>query len=136
MKPMLRTSCLLLLAGLLAACESAGRGSTATTYTQVYAPTGAAQCEGGGTRVPDMAQQLRDQGVAVEMASCGQDGLVRTAVCGAPDGSIGVFVIPQADGQRALQLGFQPFASIPDAIVGPCREQQDNDVGDPDPGAR
>lgn len=120
---------------LLAACETTKPGPAQFTYTQVYANTGSVQCEGGGARVPDMAQQMRDEGIDVEMASCGHDGLARTAVCGAPDGSIGVFVIPLADAQRASELGFESFDRLPDARVHPCQEQLDSEVGSPDPAA-
>tara|TARA_R110001599_G_scaffold300852_2_gene506218 strand:+ start:1671 stop:2150 length:480 start_codon:yes stop_codon:yes gene_type:complete len=135
MRLILRTIYLLPAVLLLAACETTGTGPSQQTYVQVYAHTGAVQCEGGGASVPDTAQRMRDQGVAVEMASCGHDGLTRTAVCGVPDGSIGVFVIPQADYQKALELGFESFERLPDARVRPCKEQLDNAVGSPDPAA-
>lgn len=136
MKPILQCFCLSSAVLLLAACETTKPGPAQLTYTQVYANTGAVQCEGGGASVPDMAQQMRDEGIAVEMASCGNDGLVRTAVCGAPDGSIGVFVIPQADYQEALQLGYESFERLPDASVHPCKEQLEREVGRPDPAAQ
>lgn len=135
MKSMLHTLYVLPAALLLAACETTSTVPSERTYVQVYANTGAVQCEGGGASVPDMAQQMRDQGINVEMASCGHDGLMRTAVCGAPDGSIGVFVIPQVDNQRALELGYMAFDRVPDAQVQPCPEQLKNEVGDPDPSA-
>lgn len=136
MKSILHGFYLVPAALLLAACETTQPGPEQRTYTQVYANTGAVQCEGGGARVPDMAQQMRDEGVAVEMASCGHDGMARTAVCGAPDGSIGVFVIPEADRQRAQELGFESFDRLPDARVHPCEEQLESKVGSPDPAAR
>lgn len=136
MKPRLRTLGFVPAALLLVACQNTGSSLSPQTYVQVYANTGAVQCAGGGANVVDMAQQMRDQGVRVQMASCGHDGLLRTAVCGAPEGSIGVFVIPQADFHQATQLGFVPFAQLPDARVQPCKEQLENPVGSPDPTAQ
>lgn len=118
---------------LLMACETTRTGPSQLTYLQVYADTGAVQCADGGASVPDMAQQMRDQGIRVEMASCGHDGLTRTAVCGALEGSIGVFVIPRADYQKALKLGFESFDRLPAARVHPCKEQLANQVGSPVP---
>ncbi|MFO7703551.1 MAG: hypothetical protein R6V43_00205 [Halopseudomonas sp.] len=136
MKTKLHALYLMPAALLLGACGTTGTATSEWTYVQVYASTGAVQCEGGGARVADMAQQMRDQGVRVEMASCGHDGMARTAVCGAADGSIGVFVIPKIDYQRALELGFESFERVPDARVQPCPEQIQKKIGSPDPAAR
>lgn len=136
MKTKLHTLLLMPAALLLGACATTGTAPSEWIYVQVYASTGAVQCAGGGARVADMAQQMRDQGIRVEVASCGHDGMARTAVCGAADGSIGVFVIPQTDYQRALELGFEPFERVPDARVQPCPEQIQKKVGSPDPAAR
>lgn len=120
---------------VLVACETAPRVALEETYDQVYVATGALQCEDNAERVPALAQRLRDEGVRVEMASCGHDGLARVAMCGAPDGSIGVFVVPRSDMPRARELGFEPFAHLPDARVQPCAEQIENELGSPDPAA-
>lgn len=138
MKSILHTLYLIPAALLLVACGTTVTGSAPSqwSYVQVYAHTGALQCEAGGALVADMAQRMRDQGLAVEMASCGHDAIARVAVCGSPDGSIGVFVIPQSAYRRALELGFEPFDRLPDARVHPCPEQLQNQVGSPDPSPR
>jgi hypothetical protein len=57
----------------------------------------------------------------VQRQACGDDGRIRPAVCGAPDGRIGIFVIPAAQQAQAARLQFTPLAALPDAREQPCR---------------
>ncbi|QJD58458.1 hypothetical protein HG264_05810 [Pseudomonas sp. gcc21] len=87
---------------------------------QVYKPTGAVQCGNPGATGATLALQLVESGVSVSDASCGHDGMMRIAQCGAPDGSIAVFAIAQRDLAKAQQAGFNPLAELPSAQLMPC----------------
>ena len=64
-------------------------------------------------------QQLTDAGVTVLATSCGIDGLVHPAVCGAGDGKIAIFNVPPPQLNMALALSFGNLASLPDAKKTP-----------------
>ncbi|MEH6387716.1 MAG: hypothetical protein V7772_07570 [Pseudomonas profundi] len=89
---------------------------------QVYKPTGAVQCGDSGSTAAKLALQLVESGVSVSDASCGHDGMMRIAQCGAPDGSIAVFAISQRDLPEAQRIGFKPLAELPSAQLTPCNE--------------
>lgn len=114
---MKKTLASVLVPFLLAACG----GSDAPPTTEVYAATGALQCTRGGLTLAQQRAQLEGVGVAVVSASCGLDGAARVAVCGASDGSIGVFTIASAQTGVALNNGFQLFASLPNGTKTACR---------------
>ena len=88
--------------------------------TSVYQYMGSLQCTGGGTSLAAMQRRLADGGVTVVAASCGTDRKARIALCGAPDGAIGIFDIPAAQAGRALSLSFAPLGELPDAVRAPC----------------
>lgn len=90
----------------------------------VYRDSGAIQCESEGLSLTEMRQQLDNAGIEVRDASCGSDGIMRTAVCGAPAGRIGLFEIALADMNAAAELGFEPLDALPEATPTPCPEAQ------------
>lgn len=72
----------------------------------VYRSLGSRQCEGGGLTLLQTQSILEAAGVQVLSASCGNDGLMRVALCGANDGKIALLDIPQSQNQLALSAGF------------------------------
>ena len=101
---------------LIAGC---GGGGSALTV-QVFRPRGSLQCVGGGSSIDGMRRQLVDAGIEVSAATCGTDGRVYPAVCGAPDGAIGVFEIPLAQLEAAAALLFAPLSTLDTARAMPC----------------
>lgn len=87
---------------------------------QVYKQTGSTQCEDDGLTIAELTEQLNQAQVRVLETACGADGRMRMTVCGAPDGSIVVFEIPEAERARAAQAGFEPLNSLPQAVVREC----------------
>jgi len=120
----------LLLAPLIcftavAACgagNSSTPGSSGASFTGVrtYKYAGSVQCSGGGLSLAQMQQQLTDAGVQVISASCGGDGYMYIAACGAPDGRIGIFEIPADQVQAASAAGFAPLTDLPEASKLSC----------------
>lgn len=110
------TAAIALGAALLAACTS----TPSAAALRVVRATGGHQCEGGGLTVDAMRRQLEDAGVRVRSAQCATDGRMRPAMCGAPDGRLGVFEIDAASQAAAAALGFQPLAEGSDVRVVPC----------------
>jgi hypothetical protein len=106
---------------LLAALLGCGGGSDPEPIVAVYKYTGSVQCTGGGISLATMQGQLADGAVTVLGSSCGNDGKAYIALCGAPDGAIGIFDIPAAQTDRALSLSFARLSDLPAAIRVPCR---------------
>jgi hypothetical protein len=100
---------------LLAAC-----GDDTPATTEVYTSAGSVQCSGGGATLAQMQGRLQAAGVEVAASSCGLDGNVQAAVCGAPDGRIGVFAVPETATPAASAAGFQPLSSLPRATKTAC----------------
>ena len=113
---------------LLAGCSSSQRGASddvvaqppSPRTVQVYKSTGSVQCGNGGVGAPELALELVEAGISVSDASCGHDGLMRIAQCGAPDGTIAVFSIAQQDQAQAQQIGFSLLDELPSAQLMPC----------------
>lgn len=105
---------------LLAASACAAPPATPLAPLRVFKATGSLQCGDGGTPLPVMARQLGDAGVNVITSSCGRDGRMHPAVCGASDGRIAIFEVAAADAAAAAKLGFLPLAQLPDARPAPC----------------
>lgn len=117
MRPWL--SCLL-MAVFLAACDGDGGDVASAPTVQVFKIRGAIQCEGGGTAPEVMQHELTSAGIAVVAFACGDDGLAHVALCGAPDGRINIFDIPQHKAAQAQALGFARLSSLPSAREIPC----------------
>lgn len=70
------------------------------------------QCESNEdikkVRVSGLKDTLETQHIQVYSARVGNDGNAHIAMCGADDGSIGIFTIPEKQLNEARQLGFQP----------------------------
>lgn len=109
----------LLSALLLAACGQREAELT-DSLEWIYRDTGAIQCESDGLSIGEMRQQLDEAGVAVNDSACGTDGMMRTTVCGAAAGRIGMFEISASDLQTARSMGFEPLSGLPEATPTPC----------------
>jgi hypothetical protein len=87
----------------------------------LYKSFGSVQCTGGGVSLEAMQQQLAAAGIQVLSASCGTDGRMYIAVCGAGDGRVGIFEVPATQAEAASALGFAPLSVLPGATKGACR---------------
>jgi len=87
---------------------------------KVYKYMGSKQCNGGGRTLAVLKRHLIESGITVLAASCGVDGNLYPAVCGAADGRIGIFEILASKAQSALPDGFLPLETLPDAQIVPC----------------
>ena len=111
-------------AAFVAACTiqvSCGNTDSTATKVSVYKYAGSIQCYGGGTTISAMQMQLNHARIPVQTASCGVDGNMYSAVCGAADGIIGVFEVPSTQLQAVTALGFAPLTNLPAAIIVPCQ---------------
>lgn len=102
---------------MLSACAPMG---SAAPGIDVYKYMGSKQCSGGGIPLATMMRQLSDAGVPVKNVSCGTDGRMYTAMCGAPDGRIGIMEIPEHKVAAAAALGFAPLSGLPEATKTLC----------------
>lgn len=109
----------LALAAAAAACGGGSSGGVDETLS-VYRYLGSVQCTGGGTSLSTLERQLLDAGVRVAAASCGLDGKAYAAVCGGPDGRIGVFDVAAQHASVAQALGFDLLSRLPGAVRAPC----------------
>jgi hypothetical protein len=107
----------------LACFYVAGCGSDGTIEpsVKVFKSRGSIQCTGGGTAPEVMKNELITAGIDVRSFSCGIDGLAYPAVCGAPDGAINIFDIPQSMIAQAQSLGFASLTTLPNAQETQCR---------------
>ncbi|MDO5657822.1 MAG: hypothetical protein Q4G36_05815 [Paracoccus sp. (in: a-proteobacteria)] len=100
-----RLFAILTLPLMLAACDNAG-GPEATRVFKYYGTT---QCNPHEGRLEALGAELRASGVDVLVMRPGDDGMMRIALCGAPDGRIGIFHIPKAQLPAARAAGFEPY---------------------------
>jgi hypothetical protein len=105
------------MAGTLAAC---GDNSSHMASNNVYKYRGSLQCTGGGTAPAVMSMELTNAGIDVKSFTCGSDGLAHTAVCGASDGAINIFEIPENQVAQAQSLSFLPLSTLSTAVEVPC----------------
>ena len=105
---------------LLCLAGCGGGGGEATPAVSVYRSVGSLQCSGGGTPVAAMQNQLISAGVQVLASSCGLDGNSYPAVCGQPDGQIGIFDVPVVQQALAEALGFALLSSLPQPVRRAC----------------
>jgi hypothetical protein len=92
-----------------------------TPSVSLYKTAGSVQCTGGGLSLPELQRQLNSAEILVLSSACGSDGKMYPAACGAPDGRIGIFQVPEAQAQAAAKLGFAPLSELPDATRVPCQ---------------
>lgn len=117
------TASLVLLLGLLAACQSTPRPGMKTL--QVYRPLGTVQClNQQNVDLYRLSQPLADAGYEVLTSRCGHDGLAHPFQCGTPDGGIGIFEIEVTDREKASQqvrgMGYLLHEDLPKATVNAC----------------
>lgn len=105
--------------GALNACTGHQRVPTEPRVS-VYKYVGSVQCKGGGTPLSAMMRQLSEGGVPVLDVSCGTDGRMYPAVCGAADGRIGILEVPEGRAAAAAALGFAPLSNLPEASKTVC----------------
>jgi len=108
---------LLLVLSALAAC---GSDANPPASNMVFKSRGSVQCTGGGTPPAVMSLELTNAGIVVLSSACGVDGLGHVAVCGAPDGAINIFEIPESQASDALSLSFFLLSTLPTASEVPC----------------
>lgn len=104
---------------MLSACADLGRVAPAPGVS-VYKYVGSRQCEGGGTPVEKMMRQLSEAGIPVMNVHCGTDGRMYPAMCGAPDGRIGILEVPEGKVSAAAARGFAPLSNLPEASKTVC----------------
>ena len=111
----------LLLSTVFALATTACGGGRDTAATvSIYKSLGSLQCTGGGLTVSALQFQLAAAGIQAIAASCGLDGNVYPAICGASDGHIGIFNVPPQDVQLAVTLGFAALSTLPAAVPQAC----------------
>lgn len=103
----------------LSACANIGPVAQAPGVS-VYKHVGSKQCSGGGTPLAAMMRQLSDAGIPAMNLSCGVDGRMYPAMCGAADGRIAILEVPEAKASAAAALGFAPLSSLPEASKTVC----------------
>jgi len=106
-----------LVLSVLVAC---GGETNPPASTMVFKSRGSVQCTGGGTPPAVMSLELTNAGIPVLSFTCGQDGLGHPAVCGASDGAINIFEIPESQASNALSLSFSLLSTLPTASEVPC----------------
>lgn len=115
MRALLQAILLTLAVAPVAACAS-----TPPKAVSVYLSLGSRQCQEGGRTVSEVQKMLRDAGVQVLGSSCGNDGMMYPAVCGAPDGRIAIIEVPEGQVEAARKLGFSLLSERPRAQRMPC----------------
>jgi hypothetical protein len=93
---------------------------SATAPVSLYKYFGSVQCAGGGVTLADMERQLTEADIQVLSYDCGYDGKAYPAVCGAPDGRMGIFEIPAVQAPGATAAGFAPLSDLPAATKNAC----------------
>ncbi|WP_168198846.1 hypothetical protein [Jejubacter calystegiae] len=90
-----------LLFGLVACTDGAQK-------IEVWHSMSGRQCEQGRLSLSELRQSLMVSGVrTMDAGKVSDDGRARVAMCGAPDGKVGVFQIDKSDLDRARQAGFE-----------------------------
>lgn len=103
---------------VLASLTACGGGGD--EEAKVFKSMGSRQCSGGGVSLAALQAQLVAAKVQVSSAECGTDGVATSAVCGAPDGRIGIFEISSDQAGAAAAAGFAPLSTMPTAKTIPC----------------
>ena len=109
------------LCAVLGACGGGDDGDSSPPSTNVYASLQTVQCSTAvGRPLSTLSSTLSTGGVTVVTSACGVDGNTYGAVCGAPDGRIGIFSIPASQANKAGTLGFSPLSDLPNASTAAC----------------
>ena len=115
---MRKSLCIIFVLAFIAGCG--GDGSVEASV-KVFKSRGSLQCTGGGTAPEVMKNELIMAGIDVTSVSCGFDGLAHPALCGAPDGAINIFEIPESKVAQSQSLGFASLSTLPNAQETQCR---------------
>lgn len=113
------TSSLLVLYSLTA-CGGNGGESSPFGKTSVFKSMNTVQCGSGGLSLSALQDQLSAANVPVSSAACGNGGQAQPALCGAPDGNIGIFEIPSEKVSVASAAGFALLSTLPAAVTIAC----------------
>lgn len=127
MNTLLRPAVLMLVASLTTACAAAP-ASKPTGTIDVYRSLERKQCEPGGETLESLRQRLQRAGLRPTAASCGTDGMMRMAMCGAGTGDIGIFTLRKDEAERAAKLGFRPLTDLRDAERTACPGEPPKDL--------
>ncbi|MDO5706573.1 MAG: hypothetical protein Q4G49_16105 [Paracoccus sp. (in: a-proteobacteria)] len=102
---MLRLIAVLTLTTTIAGCDAAAPPRGTIDVFKSYRTT---QCGPTAGVYDQLERDLTAAGVTVLAGREDSDGMMRIALCGAPDGLIGVFTIPADHLAKAQAAGFQP----------------------------
>ena len=111
---------LVLTLAILASLTACGGGEDEEASSKVFKSMGSLQCSGGGVSLAALQARLAAANVEVRSAACGTDGVALPAICGTPDGRIGIFEISPAQADAAAAAGFKPLSTVPAAKIIPC----------------
>ncbi|MBU5636364.1 hypothetical protein KOM00_06410 [Geomonas sp. Red69] len=117
-----RTAALMVACSLLSGCMCLLKNPP-DSGVKFYQQLGSVQCTGGGKTVAEVKRDILTAGITVTQTSCGVDGRMYPAVCGAPDGRIAIFEIAPDQARAALAIGLKPLTELPDATATPCPER-------------
>ena len=107
--------CMIILSG----CKTVPVKSETVT---VYKYDGSISCDKTvAIAVDSMKQELTRSKIPVISSSCGNDGMVRAAVCGIKTGDINIYEVRREMLPKAQALGFKPTSSIPDLAKVACQ---------------
>ena len=107
---------------LAAAASCAGADSSSPPGTiRVFKSLGSVQCAAAGVDLRTLEKQLDDAKLKVLSSSCGSDGRMHAAMCGASDGRIAIFELSAKDAESAAKLGFNAIGALPEAKLLPCK---------------
>lgn len=90
---------------------------------ELFLSTGKRQCDATFNTQQQLAravQALERAGVKVLSASCGTDGLMHPAMCGASSGEVWIMSVSEVDAASAKRLGYQPITEQSQAHPSPC----------------
>jgi hypothetical protein len=80
---------------------------------EIYKYSGSNQCEpDSGIPIWDMEQELINAGIDILESHQSNDGLIRIALCGSPDGTINVFTIDESQVSLAETLGYSRLSEL------------------------
>lgn len=104
---------------ILSGCKT---GTVTSETVTIYKHDGSISCDKTvAIAIDSMKQQLTRSKIPVISSSCGNDGMVRAAVCGIKTGDINVYEVHREMLPKAQALGFRPTRSIPDFAKVACR---------------
>lgn len=90
-------------------------------FHKVFKYNGSVQCENKGIPLDTMVQVLNSAGIEVICSQEGNDGLARTAVCGAETGKINIYQIKDSDLSESKELGFRSVEELIEYRDTPCK---------------